>query len=139
MTDQATEHVEIPERARDLLTREKKAFANLALVRHDGRPHVSPVWFDWDGEHIILNTARGRVKDRILARHPKVSLSIMDPSNSYRYVIICGEVVDETEEGGYDRICDLNLKYKGERTYPKIPGQVRVTYKVRPESVFASK
>jgi hypothetical protein len=68
-----------------------------------------------------------------------VALSISDPMDPYRYLIIKGPVVDETEEEAYDRICDLNLKYKGERVYPKIPGQVRVTYRVRPESVFPEK
>ncbi len=130
---------EVPERVADLLTREKKAFAQLALTRRDGTPHVSPIWFDYEDGLIILNTARGRVKDRILHRRPAVALSISDPANPYRYLLIQGVVVDETEADAYDRICDLNLKYKGERLYPKIPGQVRVTYRVRPESFFASK
>jgi hypothetical protein len=86
-----------------------------------------------------VNTARGRVKDKVLKRRAVVALSISDPANPYRYLLIKGPVVDEPEENAYDRICDLNLKYKGERTYPKIPGQVRVTYRIRPEHVFASK
>ena len=46
---------------------------------------------------------------------------------------------EETEEGGNDRICDLNLKYHGNRNYPLRPDQVRVTYKVLPEHVFPEK
>ncbi len=129
----------IPERMRDLLSDDAKAFANLALVRQDGRPHVSPVWFAWDGEHIIINTARNRVKDRILHRHPRVAMSIMDPSNPYRYLLITGTVVDETEVGGYEQICALNLKYHGNSDYPKRPGETRVTYKVRAEETFPKK
>ena len=129
----------IPERLADLLTREKKAFAQLALALKDGTPHVSPIWFDYEDGLIVLNTARGRVKDKVLKRRPVVALSISDPTDPYRYLIIKGPVVDETEEGGYDRICDLNLKYKGERTYPKIPGQVRVNYRVKPESIYPEK
>lgn len=129
----------IPEHVADLLTREKKAFAQLALALRDGTPHVSPVWFDYEDGLIVVNTARGRVKDRALRRRAVVALSISDPANPYRYVLIKGSVVNETEENAYDRICDLNLKYKGERTYPKIPGQVRVTYWIKPERVFASK
>ena len=129
----------LPERVADLLTREKKAFAQLALTRRDGTPHVSLIWFDYEAGYIILNTARGRVKDNILHRRPVVALSISDPTNPYRYVLVKGRVVDETEVDAYDRICDLNLKYKGERTYPKIPGEVRVTYTVKPEAFFASK
>ncbi len=131
-----TPNARVPEQLADLLTREKKAFAALALTRDDGTPHVSPVWFDYDGQDIILNTARGRVKDRVLKRRPVVALAVMDPQNPYRYLLIRGRVVGETEEGGYDQICDLNLKYNGERTYPRVPGEVRVTYRVRPEDVF---
>lgn len=123
----------IPDRARDLLAPEKKAFASLALILADGSPQVTPVWFGWDGTHFILNTARGRVKDKVMHRGGKVALLIVDPDNPYRYLQIRGQVVDEMEEGAYDVICDLNLKYHGNRNYPRNPGEVRVTYHVLPE------
>ncbi|MFN8595934.1 MAG: PPOX class F420-dependent oxidoreductase [Anaerolineae bacterium] len=128
--------VTIPERLLDLLAREKKAFASLALTLADGSPQVTPIWFDWDGTHIILNTARGRVKDRVMHKGGKVALLIVDPTDPYRYLQIRGQVEVETEEGGYDTICDLRVKYRGDRNYPKNPGEVRVTYKVRPDSVY---
>jgi PPOX class probable F420-dependent enzyme len=127
--------VQIPESHADLLRRDKKAFACLALATAKGEPRVTPIWFDFDGENVILNTARGRLKDRIMHRHPNVALAIMDPANPYRYIQIRGPVVFESEEGAYDQICDLNLKYHGNRNYPRRPGEVRVTYKVRPEHV----
>ena len=126
----------IPERLSDLLSPEKKAFASLALTLANGSPQVTPIWFGWDVTHIILNTARGRVKDKVMRRRGKVALSIVDPGDPYRYLQIRGRVVDETEEGAYDVICDLRLKYRGDRDYPKNPGEVRVTYKVLPEQVF---
>jgi hypothetical protein len=126
----------IPDRLLDLLSTEKKAFAFLALTLSDGSPQVTPIWFDWDGTHIILNTARGRVKDKVMQRRGLVALAIMDPDDPYRYLQIRGRVVDETEEGAYDVICDLRLKYRGDRDYPRRPGEVRVTYQVLPEQVF---
>ncbi len=126
----------IPEQLSDLLSPEKKACASLALTLADGSPQVTPIWFGWDGTYIILNTARGRVKDKVMRRGGKVALAIVDPSDPYRYLQIRGRVVDETEEGAYDVICDLRLKYRGDRNYPKNPGEVRVTYKVLPEQVF---
>ena len=123
----------IPESFTDVLSREKKAFAFLALVMKDGTPHVTPVWFDYDGTHIVVNTARGRVKDKILRKHPGVALAIQDPANPYRYIQIRGKVAAETEEGGYEQICALNDKYHGNRNYPKRPGEARVTYKILPE------
>jgi hypothetical protein len=127
----------IPEGYLDLLSREKKIFAAVALSLADGTPQVTPIWFDWDGTHFILNTARGRVKDKVMHRGGKVALLIVDPSNPYRYLQIRGSVVEETEAGAYDVICDLQLKYRGNRDYPKNPGEVRVTYKVLPQQVLA--
>ena len=128
--------IAIPERLADLLSWEKKAIANLALVLKDGAPHVTPIWFDYDGSHIIVNTTRGRVKDRVMRRRPTVALAISDPANLYRYLLIWGAVVGESEEGGYEMICKLNDKYHGKYEYPKRPGEVRVTYKIRPERVY---
>jgi PPOX class probable F420-dependent enzyme len=127
----------IPPNFTDLLSREKRAFADLALVLSDGTPQVTPVWFDWDGEQIIINTARGRVKDKVLHRKPVVALMIADPSNPYRYIQIKGHVVAESEVGAFEWICDLQEKYHGDRNYPRRPGEVRVTYKIAPEKVQA--
>ena len=126
---------QIPEKKRKLLEWNTKAFAHLALVLQDGSPQVTPVWFDWDGTHIIINTARGRLKDKVLRKHPKVAIEIMNPDSPYDYVQIRGPVVEETEEGAYDVICRLNEKYHGKYDYPKHPGEVRVTYKILPEQV----
>ena len=119
-----------------LLAPETRAFAYLALALADGTPHVSPIWFDWDGTHIIINTARGWVKDKVLKKHPMVALTITG-SDPYRYLLIRGHVVDETEEGGYEMICALNYKYHGKYEFPRRPGQVRVTYKILPERLFS--
>ena len=66
----------IPEAFNDLLTA-KKAFANLATINADGTPQVTPVWFDWDGSRIRINTARGRLKDRNLRRTPTDRKSVV--------------------------------------------------------------
>jgi PPOX class probable F420-dependent enzyme len=124
-----------PETHKDLLGREKRAFAALGLVLKGGEPQVTPMWFDYDeaGNQFVFNTARGRVKDRIMRRKPVVAFSVQDPQNPYRYIQVRGRVVDESEEGAYDQICDLRMKYRGDRNYPKNPGEQRVTYRVQPE------
>src|SRR5438094_987470 len=66
----------IPDSYQDLL--EKKCFANLATINADGTPQVTPVWFEYDGSHVVFNTAVGRLKDRNLRRQPQVALAIMD-------------------------------------------------------------
>ncbi len=125
--------MELPSKYADLFSRDKRAFAMLALVKKDGTPLVTPVWFDWDGKYIIVDTARGRVKDNIMHRHPAAALTIVDPADPYRYVQVRGKVVEETEQGAWEEICDLNQKYHGNPNYPKRPGEVRVMYKILPE------
>ena len=120
---------------RDLLGT-KKAFAHLGTAMPDGSPHVTPVWFDFDGTHIRVNSAQGRVKDRNMRREPRVALAIMDPDNPYRYVSVRGRVVEITEQGADDHIDALARKYLGQDRYPhRKPGEVRVIYKVRLERV----
>lgn len=128
--------IEMPPEVLPLLSRDSRSIAYLALTLSDGTPQVTPIWFDWDGEHIIINTARGRVKDKVLHKHPVVAFAIPVPDDPYRYIQIRGKVVDETEEGAYEMICALNEKYHGSYEFPKRPGQVRVTYKISPEKIF---
>ena len=80
----------IPEQYKDLF--KKVAFAHLATLMPDGSPQVTPVWFDLDGSHIRVNSAKGRVKDKNMRRNKKVALSIVDPDNPYRHLDVQGEV-----------------------------------------------
>ena len=126
--------VTIPDPFRDLLT--KKAFASLATVMADGSPQVTPVWFDFDGTHVRVNSAKGRVKDRNMRRNGRVALSILDPDNPYRHMAIRGRVEEITEAGADAHIDSLSKKYLGRDRYPnRRPGEVRVIYRIRPERV----
>lgn len=124
----------IPSQYHDLL--EKRAFADLVTLMPDGSPQVSPVWFEYDGGFILVNSASGRQKDRNMRRDPRVALAISDPDNPYRYLQIRGRVVEITEEGGDDSIDRLAFKYTGQEKYPwRRPDEVRVVYKIAPERV----
>jgi PPOX class probable F420-dependent enzyme len=113
---------------------QKKAFAHLATLMPDGRPQVTPVWCDFDGTYVRINSAKGRVKDRNMRRDPRVTLSLQDPENPYRYIQVHGRVVEMTEEGADRHIDSLAKKYLGVDTYPyRQPGEVRVLYKIAPE------
>jgi len=126
--------ITIPDPFRDLLT--KKAFASLATVMADGSPQVTPVWFDFDGTHVRVNSAKGRVKDRNMRRNGRVALSILDPENPYRHMAIRGRVEEITEAGADAHIDSLSKKYLGKDRYPnRRPGEVRVIYRIRPERV----
>jgi PPOX class probable F420-dependent enzyme len=122
---------QVPEKYSDLF--KKKAFANLGTLMQDGSPQVTPVWFDFDGKHLRVNSALGRVKDKNIRRDPRVSLSIQDPENPYRYLEVRGKVVDITQNGADDHINSLSQKYLGNPVYPyRQPGEVRVLYKIEP-------
>jgi len=126
----------IPEKYRDLF--QKRAFASLATLMPDGSPQVTPVWCDFDGTHVIFNSAKGRQKDRNVRRDPRVSLAIVDPENPYRYLEIRGRVAEITEEGAAAYIDKLSKKYLGVDKYPYgQPGEVRVLYKIVPEHTTA--
>lgn len=113
---------------------QRKAFANLATLMPDGRPQVTPVWCDYDGKYVIVNSARGRRKDRNMRRDPRVALAIVDPDNPYRYIEIRGQVAEITEQGAEEHIDRMAKKYLGLDKYPnRAPGEVRVLYKIRPE------
>jgi len=127
----------IPASHADLLT--KPAFANLATLNPDGSPQVTPVWVDFDGSHVIVNTARGRVKAKNLAREPRVALSIADPENPYRYLGLQGRVVELTETGGDAHIDKMAKKYLGKDIYPfRRPGEVRIIVKIAPDKVHTN-
>ena len=117
---------------------EKKAFAALATLMADGRPHVTPVWVLYEAPYVIVNSAKGRVKDENRRRDPRVALEIRDPENPYRYLGIQGEVVTIVEVGARDVIDALSAKYLGQSTYSGPTDEVRVTYEVRVDHAWGS-
>lgn len=126
----------IPAKYRDLFS--KRAFGNLATLMPDGSPQVTPVWLDFDGTHVLFNSARGRQKDRNLRRDPRVAITIQDPDNPYRYLEVRGRVVEITEKGADEHIDRLAKKYLNLDKYPyRQPREVRVRYKIKPERTSA--
>jgi PPOX class probable F420-dependent enzyme len=115
---------------------DKKTFCYVATVGKDGTPQVTPVWCEFDGTHIVFNTARGRVKDKNLARNPRVAVAAADPDNPYRYIQVRGRVAEITEQGADAHIDKMAKKYIGQDRYPwKKPDEVRMIVKILPERV----
>src|ERR1700733_7171344 len=124
----------IPQTHVDLF--QKKAFAHLATLMPDGKPQVTPVWVDYDGKYVIINTAQGRLKDKNMQRDGRVALSITDPDNPYRYLEVRGKIAARTHEGADAHIDAMAKKYLGQDKYPyRQPGEVRVIFKVQPEHI----
>ena len=127
----------IPETHRDLLKDESAAFAYLATLMADGSPQLTPLWFNADGEFIVINSALGRIKDRNMRARPRVAILIVDPKNPFhRYLQVRGRVVEVTEQGALEHINMLSLKYD-HKPWTPVQGQTRVIYRIRPEKAFA--
>lgn len=125
----------IPERFLDLLT-EKAPLAYLATIMPDGSPHVTPVWFDFADGKIRVNTVRGRVKERNMARDARVALSIVDPDDSDRHIQLRGVVNRMTEVGAIAHNNALTRKYLGLDVYPyDKPGDIHVLVEIVPTAV----
>ena len=126
----------IPESHLDLIKDETKAFCSLATLMKDGSPQVTPIWFNTDGTHILINSATGRVKDRNMRKNPQIALVIIDPNDPYRYIQIRGKVVEITIQGAREHIDTLSKKYTGRDKYTGGPiEEIRVTYKILPENI----
>jgi PPOX class probable F420-dependent enzyme len=116
---------------------QKNSFAFLATLMKDGSPHVSPVWIDIVDNIILINTAKGRIKQRNVSRDPRVSISLIDDENPYSMVTIRGKVIDQTSNGADEHIDKLAKKYLNTERYPgHSPNLKRVILRIKPEKIF---
>ncbi len=91
--------------------------SHLVTVRPDGRPHVAPVWFIWQGGHALAMVGEEAVKVGNLRRNPVASLSVASPDRPYRYVVLEGEG-DVTKENLAQVVQDICLRYDGPERGP---------------------
>ena len=127
---------ELPEAAQKLFR--EPNFAHLATIMPDGSPQVTPVWVDFDGKYILVNTAEGRRKPKNIRRDPRVAIDVVSRDDPYRMVTVRGRVVEVTSEGADAHIDKMAKKYLGQDKYPfRAPGERRVIFKIEPEYVTA--
>ncbi len=115
-----------------------KNWGTVVTLREDGSPHATPVWIDTDGEHVVFNTAVGRAKERHLRRDPRVAVTVLPADDQQSgYVAVTG-TAEITDEGAFEHIDKLALKYLGQEKYPYLqPGEQRVIVKITPEKIDA--
>lgn len=114
----------------------------LATLMPDGSPQLTPTWVDVDegNNSIIINTAKGRVKQKNVTRDPRVAVAIVDRNNPYKVALIRGRVIEQTTEGADAHIDKLAKKYLGAEKYPfRNPSEKRVLLKIKPEKIFEMK
>jgi PPOX class probable F420-dependent enzyme len=111
-------------------------FGAVATIRPDGTPHVTPVWVDFDGEHVLFNTATGRAKWRHMRRDPRVTIEVYAQEDPYEYVTVTGTVELEESEQANRHIDKLSEKYTGNPKFQSHrPGERRVIVRITPERV----
>jgi PPOX class probable F420-dependent enzyme len=116
---------------------EQPFVGTVTTLRQDGSPHSTIVWVDSNGD-LSFNTAVGRAKERHLRQDPRVSLLVVDPENTYRWVAVSG-TAELTTHGADDQIDRLAKKYLGQDEYPwRNPEEERITVRIRPEHVDAT-
>ena len=129
--------MQLPENVRAFL--KEPRFGVLATTRRDGMPQQSVVWYDLDGNQILMNTAVGRAKNSNLRRDARASLCVAD---EYRYVTLEGTVeLDDDQATAQADIRRLAIRYRGEEkgnqqannVYAK---QQRVTVRLKVENVI---
>lgn len=108
----------------------------IATIREDGSPQATPVWIDYDGENVLVNSAEGRTKVRNIERDPRATVTVLPAENQQGgYVMVSGPA-KIVEEGALEHINKLAKKYLGEDRYPYLgPGEKRVIIEIRPERV----
>ncbi len=123
--------------ARKLL--EGKNLLYITTINPDGSPQITPVWVDTDGQHVLVNTAVGRVKQRNVTRDPRVALALNTPTDFYDAALIRGRVVEQITGDAADKHIDkLAKKYLDKDTYPwRNPKEKRVLLKIQPERVIS--
>ncbi|GAB4526860.1 MAG: PPOX class F420-dependent oxidoreductase [Anaerolineae bacterium] len=130
--------MQIPEEFQDLI--ERPIVATLVTLMPDHQPQATPVWFSYDGEHFLINTARGRQKDRNMVERPQVTLLIVDHDNPYRWLEVRGRVDAMTEEGAVEHINSLSARYFDREDYyagneDRRNKETRVIFKIRPTHI----
>ncbi len=124
----------LSEKARALVAR--PVLASLATISKDGTPQLTPLWIDVDGDDLLVNTARGRIKANNIERDPSVALSVVDPDDPYNVLVVRGTVVEITHDGADAHIDALAKKYLGVDEYPmRRPGEERLKVRIRPDHI----
>ena len=126
----------IPDKARQIL--DNPEFAVVSTIEPDGQPQSSVVWFERDGDDLLMSTVKGRRKHANLVRDPRATVLVYPKDNPYSYVELRGTVT-MTDEGGRELIDRLCHAYTGGERYTYDDGtdNVRVVVRLTPEKVVA--
>ena len=109
----------------------------IATVMKDGSPQLSPVWANYENDHIMINTAEGRIKHKNILRDPRVAVSVVSKDNPLDMTTIRGKVKEIIPDYDYKHADRLTKQYMGRDHYPfKRDDEKRIVLKIKPDKVF---
>jgi len=119
----------LPQSVKKIL--EDKAYGHVITFDESGKPQVTMVWVDVDGDDVVFNTAEGRLKPKNLRRDPRVIISVQDRNDPQSYVVFHGKAT-VTEAGADPHIDKLAKRFLGADKYPfRRPGEKRLMVRVK--------
>lgn len=123
---------QIPAGFADLLDR--PLLAHLATVRPDGTPQISPMWFTWDGRHLLFSSTRTRRKHASILARPQVAVSIADPE-AFRHIELRGVITGIEADEGCAVWMELSRRYGDPGAGMPPDAADRVVYRFEPGHV----
>lgn len=93
-------------------------FGHLGTIRPDDTVQVTPMWFEFDGEHIRFTHTSKRQKFRNLRHNPSMALSVINPDEPHRYLEVAGRLVDVVPDPDGAFFVRLNNRYGNPDTTP---------------------
>ena len=116
---------------------QEKNLIFIATINPDGSPQLTPVWGNYTDNHILINTAEGRIKHKNVQKDPRVAVSVVDHDNALNMITIRGKVVEIIPDYDYSHINELTKQYMGITEYPfKKENEKRIIFKIEPKKIF---
>ena len=125
--------IALPQSVKKIL--QDKAYGHVVTFNAEGKPQLTMVWVDGEGDEVLFNTADGRLKPKNLRRDPRVIISVQDHNDPQSYMVFHGRA-SVTESGADEHIDTLAKRFLGVDKYPfRQPGEKRLLVRVKVDRI----
>lgn len=125
--------IKLPDSVKKIL--QDKAYGHVITFSADGKPQVTMVWADVDGDEVTFNTAEGRLKPKNLRRDPRLIIAVQDRNDPQSHLVFHGKAT-VTEAGADVHIDKLAKRFLGADKYPfRRPGEKRLIVRVKVDRI----
>jgi PPOX class probable F420-dependent enzyme len=128
--------VTLPQSVKKLL--QDKAYGHVVTFNAQGKPQLTMVWVDVDGDEVLFNTTDGRKKPQNLRRDPRIIVSVQDRNDPQAYAVFYGKA-RVTETGTDEHILKLAKRFLNADTYPfRQPWEKRLIVRISVDRIGGS-